>query len=116
MNFKSLAISALLAISSIGGAAQAAPTTCFVQHAGESAEIHCDLHTRTNANGHTVNDIALFHGDESFRMSVIYWMDDYGNPTYAEVFADGQRAANRWYVANNGAYCMERDATLICVN
>ena len=116
MNFKSLAISALLAISSIGGAAEAAPTTCFVKHAGESAEVHCDLHTRVNNNGHTVNDIALFHGNESFRMSVIYWTDGDGNPTYAEVFADGNRAANRWYVAQNGAYCMERTGTVICVN
>ena len=116
MNFKSLALSALVALSSFGGvAAQAAPTTCAFRDSQDLVEFTCDLNVRTNANGHTVNDITYFGGGRRYDVSVIFWSDN-GNMEYAEVFFNGKRVAMESYVAKNGAWCVSNNATQLCVH
>ena len=88
MNFKSLALSVLLGISTVTGslAANAAPSTCWLGTNARSGSIpaqDCDVHVRRNANGHNVIDVMTPIDGQT--MTVILWSDSYKNPTYAEV-------------------------------
>ena len=91
LNFKSLALSAFIALSTFGGvAAQAAPSTCWLGNNASGGSIpaqNCDVHVRRNANGHNVIDVMTPVDGQT--MTVILWMDDYGNPSYAEVVFHG---------------------------
>ena len=114
--FKSLAISAIVALSGFTGvAAQAAPTTCALRTATELHEFTCDHSVRTNRNGHNVNDITFFDGGKRYDMSVIWWLDGQGGLEYAEVFMDGQRNAVHAYKAQNGSWCLDNQGSQFCI-
>ena len=78
MNFKSLAISAVVALSSIVpvGSAQAAATTCAYRDATDLYEFACDRTVRVNANGHNVNDVTFFINGKRFDQSIIWWLNE----------------------------------------
>ena len=105
-NFKAIALSGLIALSTFGGVAvQAAPSSCAFRenHSyGQATEVFCDVHERTNANGHTVYDVTFFEDGKQMTLSVVLWTQK-GNPAYAEVFAQGERATTSWFYAKNGA-------------
>ena len=104
-NFKAIALSGLIALSTIGGAVQAAPSTCAFRenHSyGQATEVYCDVYERTNANGHTVYDLNFYQDGELTKMSVLLWTDS-GKPAYAEVFFEGDRITTSWFTAKNGA-------------
>ena len=114
LNFKSLALSAVIALSSLTGvAAQAAPTTCALRTAQDLEEFTCDHSVRTNANGHKVNDFTFFDGSTRYDLSIIFWMNR-GEHKYAEVFMDGKRIAMSSYAAKNGAWCVSNNTTQFC--
>ena len=116
MNIKSLALSALVALSTFGGvAAQAAPTTCALRNSEDLIEFTCDHSLRTNANGHTVNDITFFDGGKRYDWSVIFWTDKSGNPTYAEAWHNGERIVTDAYIAKNGSWCLSNNGSQLCV-
>ena len=116
-NIKSLAFSALVAISTFGGSAvQAAPTTCALRTSSDLEKFTCDHIVRVNANGHKVNDITFFDGNKRYDFSVIYWMNDDNTHNYAEVFYNGDRTPMTSYTAKNGAWCVSNNATQLCVH
>ena len=80
MNIKSLALSALVALSTFGGVAEAAPSTCaYRQDRGAVTEVYCDVHKRTNANGHNVFELTFYNNGTLSKMSVVLWKDN-GTP------------------------------------
>ena len=115
MNFKSLVLGAAAAASVLVGnaPAQAAPAECaWLQ--GNSVDVFpCDRHIRTNANGHVVNDIVWFVGNERFAWSIIVWSDD-GVPHYSELFYRGQRIVGSAYRAKDGSLCVTNNNTTFC--
>jgi len=114
--FKSLAISAIVALSSFTGvAAEAAPTKCALRTARDLHEFTCDTSVRTNSNGHKVNDIAFFDGGRRFDMSVVWWLDGQGGLDYAEVFSEGSRYAVNAYKAQNGSWCLDNNGSQFCI-
>ena len=115
MNFKSLALSALVALSTFGGVAQAAPTTCALRDSRNLHEFTCDHVLRTNANGHNVNDITFFDNGKRYELSIIFWMTD-GSIDYAEVFTEGRRMAMDAYKAKNGSWCISNEGYQLCVH
>lgn len=115
MNFKSIALSALVALSTLGGAAEAAPTTCALRGPNVFREFTCDRNIRTNANGDKVNDITFINGTRRAEMSIVLWTED-GAPLYAEVFTDeGARYVTGYYIAKNGAQCIDQDDHQFCM-
>lgn len=103
MNIKSLLLSALVITGSVG-AAHAAPSTCaYREGRGRVTEFTCDVHTRVNANGHKITDVAVHHNGEVGRSSFLLWKDADGIPSYAEVFHEGTRETASWFIAENGA-------------
>ena len=113
MNFKSLALSALVALSTVGVAAEAAPTKCALRDSEGLVEFTCDHSVRRNANGHNVNDFTFFDGGKRYDVSIIFWMNN-GQHEYAEVFIDGERTAMSSYEAKNGAWCVSNNSTQFC--
>ena len=113
MNFKSLALSALVALSTVGVAAEAAPTTCALRDSEGLVEFTCDHSVRRNANGHNVNDFTFFDGGKRYDVSIVFWMNN-GEHEYAEVFMDGERTAMSSYEAQNGAWCVSNNSTQFC--
>ena len=114
MNFKALAFSAFVAISSLGGAAQAAPTTCaFVDNSGVE-KFTCDHSIRRNANNTKVNDVVFFENGNRIELSIIFWTED-GEPVYAEMFNAGDRVVTDAYIAKNGMWCVENNGTKFCL-
>ena len=116
LNIKSLALSALVALSTVGVAAEAAPTKCALRDSSEVIEFTCDHSLRTNANGHRVNDITFFDGGKRYDWSVIFWTNDAGTPTYAEAWHNGQRIVTDAYIAQNGAWCLSNNGNQLCVH
>jgi len=116
LNFKSIAASALIALSTFGGVAEAAPTKCAMRHAGELLTFTCDHTLRTNANGHKINDITFFEGGKRYDWSILFWTNRSGNPTYAEVWYNGQRHVMDAYIAKNKAWCVSNNGTQFCVH
>ena len=90
LNFKSLALSAVIALSSLTGvAAQAAPTTCALRTAQDLEKFTCDHSVRTNANGHKVNDFTFFDGVTREDLCMISWWNSGGHESLKGV-SDGQ--------------------------
>ena len=106
--FKQLASIAAIATLTFGGIAPsfAAPSTCaYREGRGSVTTTSCDVHTRTNANGHVVHDITLFGDNGTMRLTAVFWMNQDGSPNYAELISpDGSRITARYFIANNGAY------------
>ena len=101
MNIKSIALSALVALSTFGGAAaQAAPTTCAIRNPQIFEEFTCDRIIRTNSNGHKVNDVTFFEGNDRHDLTIILWTED-GAPSYAETWINGNRVVMDYYIAKN---------------
>lgn len=115
MNFKSLALSAFVALSTFGGVAQAAPTTCFFRSPSDFDKFTCDHVIRTNNNGHNVNDITFFEDGRRIEISIIFWTDANGTPEYAETFFNGKRGTTDAYIAKNGAWCTDNANKQFCV-
>lgn len=102
------ALSALtLTVATFGATvlpASAAPTTCaWRQGRGPVTEVSCDVHKRYNANGHKVWDVTLFGNNTQLVTSFVFWQEQDGTPTYAEVFQEGTRETATWFYAKNGA-------------
>ena len=116
MNFKSLALSALVALSTFGVAAEAAPTKCALRDSRDLVTFTCDHSVRTNANGHRVNDIIFFDGAKRHDWSVIFWTNNAGTPTYAEAWHNGDRVVTDAYIAKNGSWCLSNNNTQLCVH
>ncbi len=73
--------------------AMAAPTACWLATSGSPDRVApqlCDVSMRINANGHKVVDIVTV--DNGQNVSVVFWKDGRGNPSYAEVFYGTQRS------------------------
>lgn len=83
--------------------AKAAAQNCWIVPASGASvsPFRCDVTVRTNANGHKVIDIRHFQGSGA-SFSVILWTDEYRNPTYAEVFVDGERYETSWWRDSDG--------------
>ena len=120
LNIKSLAISAVIALSSLTGvAAEAAPTKCALRNSNtrELVTFTCDHSMRHNANGHKVNDITFFNGDNRYDISIIYWLQNDGRQIeYAEVWMNGKRTVMNGYIAKNGSWCASNAGFQFCVH
>ena len=115
MNIKSLALSALVALSTLGGVAEAAPTTCMIRDSRDFQEFTCDHTLRTNSNGHTVNDITFFGDGTRYDWSVVVWTDVNTNAVeYAEIFTEGKRIVTNAYRAQNGSLCVDNGGAQFC--
>ena len=116
MNFKSIGIGLAAAASVLGVTpAQAAPTECAFLQGDDLLEFPCDLNVRTNANGHKVNDIVFFDGNQRFEWSIIVWSKN-GVPEYSELFHAGRRVVANAYKAKNGFLCVANNDTTFCFN
>ena len=87
INFKALAASALIAVSTFGAIApaNAAPTNCWILGNDSSASrqaFRCDVTRRTNANGHTVFDVKHFKNNGA-SFTVVFWTDDKAEVIFA---------------------------------
>ena len=106
-SFFSSSTALVLAVASLGlftPEADAAPTTCaYRQGRGTVTEVSCDVHKRYNANGHKVFDVTLFGNNTQLVTSFVFWQEQDGTPTYAEVFQEGTRETATWFYAKNGA-------------
>lgn len=114
MNIKSLALSALVALSTLGGAAEAAPTTCALRTTQDLKEFTCDRVIRTNSNGHKVNDVTFFGDGTRYDLTIILWTEN-DVPAYAETWINGERVVMDYYIAKNGAQCVSNNATQFCM-
>lgn len=88
-NLKTLAASALIAVSTFGAVApaQARPTNCWILGNASNANskpFRCNVHRRVNANGHTVFDVKHYQG-RGASFTVVFWTDD-----TAEVIIPGE--------------------------
>ena len=105
--FYSSSTALVLAVASLGlfsTEADAAPTTCaYRQGRGTVTEVSCDVHKRYNANGHKVFDVTLFGNNTQLVTSFVFWQEQDGTPTYAEVFQKGTRETATWFYTKNGA-------------
>ena len=99
-----VAATALVGLTNFATPAHAAPSVCAYRETpgGRVVEFSCDVHTRTNGNGHRVHDVAVFHDGEVGRSTFVLWTTG-GKPDYAEVFYAGKRETQRWFRAKNGA-------------
>ena len=87
--FKSLIAASVLAVAT-AMPTFAAPSTCWIGSNASNGSIpaqQCDVHLRTNANGHRVIDVMTPVDGAS--MTVVLWTDNYRNPSYAEVIFQG---------------------------
>ena len=115
VNFKSLAVSAAIALSAFTGVpANAAPTTCAARTPENFAEFQCDHHSRINANGHKVQDITYFLNGKKYLWTIVLWADKSNNTDYAEVWINGNRSTVNVYVAKNGGVCLDSNANQFC--
>ena len=110
MNFKTLALSSVLALSSIFGGVQSAQAgTCWFDDRG-TGDLHpsyCKTSHRVNSNGHTVWDVIDYNGD---KVTLVFWVtrpgDRYGD---VELIMDGIVTRGRWYYDNEGDRRIEID-------
>ena len=116
MNFKSLAISAALAVSTFTGVvANAAPTKCAMRTPSNLVEFGCDQHSRINANGHKVQDITFFDGGKKYQFTIVLWLTSDGKDfDYAEVWHNGSRVTTNAYLAKNGSVCIDNNDHQLC--
>ena len=71
--------------------ANAAPSTCWIginERGGRIPPQSCDVKFRRNYNGHKVIDVTTTDGTTA---SIVLWVDDYRNPSFAEFFVAGER-------------------------
>ena len=101
-NLKTLAASALIAVSTFGAVvpAQARPTNCWILGNAPNANskpFRCNVHRRVNANGHTVFDVKHYQGNGA-SFTVVFWTDD-----IAEVIIPGESPMKmRFYADRDG--------------
>ena len=77
-NFKALAASALIAVSSFGAIApaNAAATNCWIRESGRTAQpFRCNVTHRVNANGHNVWDVVHYE-NHGASFTVVLWTDN----------------------------------------
>lgn len=89
----------LLVAGSLFTPAMAKPSACWVIPAGGKLVNGqaCNVHTRTNNNGHRVHDVTLTHEGDSATFTVILWKNEAGNPEHAEVILNGDRWTPSWH-------------------
>ena len=103
--FKQLLGTVAATICCLGNpSAMAAPTSCWLATSDSPDQVApqtCDVDMRINANGHKVVDIVTVN--DGARISVVFWKDDNGNPSYAEVFfGPSQRTVWSYRYDNDG--------------
>ena len=99
--FKSLIAASVLAVTT-ALPVFAAPSTCWLGTNARGDEIpaqSCDVHIRTNANGHRVIDVMTPVDGQS--ATIVLWSDNYGKPSYAEVIFHGLGRATMSYRWDN---------------
>lgn len=87
--FKSLIAASVLAVAT-AMPSFAAPSTCWLASNSQGGDIpaqSCDVHLRTNANGHRVIDVMTPADGQT--ATIILWTDSRRNPSYAEVIFHG---------------------------
>ena len=81
----------------------AAPSTCWINTSSGNGNIPaqaCDVHMRTNANGHNVLDV--YTPSDNTTVTIMLWYDNNpSNPSYAEVIFDDGRRVNMNYRWDN---------------
>ena len=78
--------------------ANAAPSTCWIginERGGRIPPQSCDVTFRRNYNNHKVIDVTTTDGVTA---SIVLWVDERRNPSYAEFFVNGKRyeVSYRW--------------------
>ena len=102
--FKSLIAASVLAVAT-AVPVFAAPSTCWLSsntsRNGDIPAQQCDVHIRTNANGHRGIDVMTPVDGQT--MTVVLWTDSRRNPSYAEViFHDLGRTTMSYRWDNEG--------------
>ena len=99
-NFKVLAATALIAVSTFGAMtpANAAASKCWIRHRGNTARpFHCNVNRRTNANGHTVFDVTHYQ-NKGASFTVVFWT----NRTAEVIFAGKAPVSVPFYIDRDG--------------
>ena len=115
--FKSLIAASVLAVAT-ALPSFAAPSTCWLGTNARNGSIpaqQCDVHLRTNANGHRVIDVMTPVDGQS--MTIVLWIDSNRNPSYAEVIFHGMgRTTMNYRWDNDGDLHLYKGDTEIYVS